>query len=101
MLATLPRGGEDAIAREAASGHIRSLMANHLADVASTDQHTVKPWFSGKYVEDLGIDDVARITGRPANTIKSDLHRARAALRAVLEERQDSATGIGERGVIR
>lgn len=53
------------------------------------------------YVEDLGIDDVARITGRTANTIKSDLHRARAALRAVLEERQDPATGIGERGVIR
>jgi len=53
------------------------------------------------YVEDLGIDDVARITGRPANTIKSDLHRARAALRAVLEERQDSATGIVDRGVIR
>jgi len=53
------------------------------------------------YVEDLGIDDVARITGRPANTIKSDLHRARAALRAVLEQRRDPATGIGERGVIR
>jgi len=33
---------------DAVSAHLRALRGDHLIDVASTDQHTVKPWFNGK-----------------------------------------------------
>ncbi|MBV8505346.1 MAG: anti-sigma factor, partial [Alphaproteobacteria bacterium] len=38
----------DTMAGEIIDSHLRSLLEAHLTDVASSDQHTVKPWFAGR-----------------------------------------------------
>ena len=69
MLAVVRSDQDQMIAGELVSAHLRSLQAERLIDVHTSDQHTVRPWFNGKVdiappVVDLAAQGFTLVGGR-------------------------------------
>ena len=57
---TFSPGNDQDLIAQAIGNHARSLIAVHLVDVTSSDQHTVKPWFTGKLDYSPPVVDLAQ-----------------------------------------
>ncbi len=83
----------DRVAEAVLSDHMRALMAPQPVDVASSDRHTVKPWFSGRIpqaprVVDLAADGFPLVGGRidviDGTPVPALVYRVRAHLISVI-----------------
>jgi anti-sigma factor RsiW len=53
-------GQREDVPNQVVAGHIRSLLAPQPFDIASSDRHTVKPWFTARLPESPQVPDLAR-----------------------------------------
>jgi len=68
-VALWPLGREEQLMQDAIASHVRATLGQRLVDVASSDQHTVKPWLSSRLdysppVHDPQLPGVVFLGGR-------------------------------------
>jgi anti-sigma factor RsiW len=82
--AYLARPGEDA---ELVASHVRATLGNRLIDVASADQHTVKPWLSARLPYSPPVADFSA-EGYPLTGARVDYVGGRQVAVLVYQRRQ-------------
>ena len=99
-------GPADTVADVVVASHMRALMASQPTDVASSDRHTVKPWFNGRIPEaprvvDLASEGFPLVGGRidvigrvPVPTL---VYRHRAHLISLTAAPADASDGAARR----